>query len=61
MFSLKRKITKFLSCEEHGVTSLEYALLGSLVAVVIAASVTNLGVVVHGLYTNVANLVAAAV
>jgi len=50
---LMRKTKKFINAEQ-GVTSLEYALLGSLIAVVIAASVTNLGVAVLGLFEMVA-------
>lgn len=52
---------KALFNDERGVTSLEYALLGSLIAVAIVAGVTNVGTVVQGLYEHVATMVIAAV
>jgi pilus assembly protein Flp/PilA len=39
--------------DENGATSIEYAMIASGVAVVIAASVTNLGSTVKGLFTSV--------
>ncbi len=45
---------------ESGVTSIEYALIGSLIAVVILVSVTNVGSAVSGLYQRVADEVAKA-
>lgn len=46
---------------ESGVTSIEYALIGSLIAVVIVVSVANVGAAVQGLYEFVADKVAEAV
>lgn len=46
--------------DEAGVTSIEYALIGSLIAVVIVVSVTNVGSAVSGLYQRVADEVAKA-
>lgn len=46
---------------ESGVTSIEYALIGSLIAVVIVLSVANVGAAVQGLYELVAEKVAEAV
>ena len=39
--------------DESGATSIEYAMIASCVAVIIAASVTNLGSTVKGMFTNV--------
>jgi len=47
-------IKTFLN-DQTGVTSIEYALIASLVAVVIAMSVTTLGTKVQGLYQKVAD------
>ena len=46
---------------ESGVTSIEYALIGSLIAVVIVLSVANVGTAVQGLFELVADKVAEAV
>ncbi len=46
--------------DESGVTSIEYALIGSLIAVVIVLSVTNVGTAVSELYQLVADVVATA-
>lgn len=46
---------------EEGATSIEYAILGSLVAVAILASLANLGGVTQAFYEVVAALVASAV
>lgn len=46
--------------DEAGVTSIEYALLGSLIAVAIVASVAQVGTEVLVLWTFVANAVSAA-
>ena len=46
--------------EESAVTSVEYALLGSLIAVVIALSVTRVGGVVTALYQKISAAVLAA-
>lgn len=45
---------KRLLNHEYGVTSIEYALLGSLIAVVIAAAVAAVGVNLIPLYNTVA-------
>ncbi len=45
---------------QRGVTSIEYALIGSLIAVAIVLAVTALGVNLGALYDNVANKVAEA-
>lgn len=42
-----------------GVTAIEYALLGSLIAAVIAGAVSALGTAVDGLWTLVSNAVAS--
>ena len=46
--------------DESAVTSIEYALLSSLIALVIVVSVTNLGINVLALYQVVSLAVAAA-
>lgn len=51
---------KQLLRDDGGVTSIEYALIGSLIAVVIVAAVTTVGANLNGLYQNVAAKVAAA-
>lgn len=53
--SLKR-----LSLEEEGVSSIEYALLASLIAVVCVGIITAVGLNTLNLYTVVCNGVAAA-
>ena len=40
--------------DESGVTSIEYALIGALIAAVIALSVTQLGLIVKALFESVA-------
>ncbi len=45
---------------ETGVTSIEYALIGALIAVAIVVSVTNVGSAVSSLYQFVADKVAEA-
>lgn len=45
---------------ESGVTSIEYALIAALIAILIVVSVTNVGAAVRGLYEFVAAEVAAA-
>ncbi|MDC7715133.1 Flp family type IVb pilin [Vogesella sp. LYT5W] len=47
--------------EECGVTAIEYALLGGLIAVVIVSAVTGVGASVLTLFLNVADQVGAAV
>lgn len=56
---LNRTVSEF-SRDEFGVTSIEYALIGALIAVVVVASVGNVGTAVKGLYDLVAAEVAAA-
>lgn len=46
--------------DETGVTSIEYALLGALIAVTIAGTIGSLGGTLGDLYQNVASLIAAA-
>ncbi|WP_336254697.1 Flp family type IVb pilin [Zeimonas sediminis] len=46
---------------QRGVTSIEYALIGALVALVIVASVTNLGASLSAFYSFVAGEVSNAV
>ena len=41
--------------DEEGPTAVEYAILASLIAVVIVASVTTFGLAVKGLFTKVAD------
>lgn len=59
MQSLKRIFGVFTS-EEDGVTSLEYALIASLIAVVIVGSVGVAGTRVVALFTFVSNCVTFA-
>ncbi|MBU3947276.1 MAG: Flp family type IVb pilin [Proteobacteria bacterium] len=47
-----KEIKRFLN-EQTGVTSIEYALIAALIAVVIAGAVGLLGVKVQGLYQSV--------
>lgn len=49
-------LLKFLA-DESGVTSIEYALIGSLIAVAIVTTVTTLGVNLKDLYEMVAGKV----
>ena len=46
---------------QRGVTSIEYALLGALIAVAIVVGVTSVGVSVNDLYSLVSGAVANAV
>jgi len=50
-----------LAQNDDAVTSIEYALIGALIAIVIVVSVANVGAAVQGLYEFVAKEVAAAV
>lgn len=61
MMNILHKMFKWLLKKEDGVTALEYALLGALIAVVIVGAVTNVGLSVQALFTNVADQVAAVV
>jgi pilus assembly protein Flp/PilA len=45
---------------QRGVTSIEYALIGALIAVVIAGSVTQVGTTLSSLFTRVADGVSCA-
>ncbi|MDC7706760.1 Flp family type IVb pilin [Vogesella indigofera] len=47
--------------DEDGVTAMEYALIGSLIAVVIIGAVTGVGLNVQALFQNVADQVEAAI
>jgi pilus assembly protein Flp/PilA len=60
MQGFMRALGEFLKLED-GVTAMEYALLGGLIAVVIVAAVSNVGASVSGLFSYVANQVAIAV
>ncbi|WP_024302864.1 Flp family type IVb pilin [Pseudogulbenkiania sp. MAI-1] len=60
MLKFKNHLKIFLDHEE-GVTAMEYALLGALIAIVIIGAVTDVGLNVQDLFTNVADQVAAAV
>lgn len=46
---------------EDGVTAMEYALLGALIAIVIVGAVTGVGLNVQALFLNVADQVEAVV
>lgn len=61
VLSFMYREAKGFSRDESGVTSIEYALVAALIAMVIVATVTNVGAAVLGLYQFVANEVAAAV
>lgn len=52
---------KNLIRRQDGVTALEYALLGALIAVIIVGAVTNVGLNVQELFRNVADEVTAVV
>lgn len=56
MSKLKIILTSILN-DEHGVTGIEYALLGSLIAVVILSSVMGLGTNLAALFANLATQV----
>lgn len=60
MLSLRKALKSFLH-EEACVTAMEFALLGSLIAVVIIGAVTGVGQNVQALFSNVADQVIAAV
>lgn len=55
-----RHLIKFL-LEEDGVTAMEYALLGALIAIVIVGAVTGVGLNVQALFLNVADQVETVV
>ena len=54
------RFLRVLLQDESGVTSIEYALLGSLIAMAIVTSVTLLGVNLKGVYEMVADRVQEA-
>lgn len=54
---LSRNVSRY----QRGVTSIEYALIGALIAVVIVGAVSNLGLSLGNLYDNVATQVGCAV
>ena len=60
MNELSATFSRFL-VDEHGVTSLEYALVGVLIPVVCVAVLTLLGSRVHALYVPVCNAVSTAI
>ncbi len=49
--------TSRIVCCKSGATSIEYALIASLIAVVIIGAVTGLGEAIVGLFTTVGNAV----
>ncbi|MDK3025231.1 Flp family type IVb pilin [Cupriavidus taiwanensis] len=53
MSKLIARSTGFLR-DDHGVTSIEYALLGSLIAMAIFGTVVTLGESVQGMYERIA-------
>lgn len=56
MNKYSRHLRLFL-VNEDGVTAMEYALLGALIAIVIVAAVTGVGLNVQALFLNVADQV----
>ena len=52
MKTLKHAVARFVR-EEEGVTAIEYGLIAGLIAVVIIASVTNLGKKIAGVFNSV--------
>lgn len=58
-----RRMTKYatMSCRQLGVTSIEYALLSALIAMVIVVAVTNTGETVGNFFDYVAAQVADAI
>jgi pilus assembly protein Flp/PilA len=48
-----RPFYRTLLCDETGTTAIEYALIASLIAVIIAASVMTTGISVKNLFTSV--------
>lgn len=60
MNKYRRHLIQFL-LDEDGVTAMEYALIGSLIAVVIIGAVTGVGLNVQALFLNVADQVEAVV
>lgn len=57
---LTQILAEFIKSDD-GVTAMEYALLGGLIAVVIVVAVGGVGTSVNGLFTFVANQVASTV
>lgn len=56
---MKNATQRFLQ-SEHGVTAIEYALLGGLIAVVIVAAVTAVGTRLNDLFTYVKDQIVSA-
>jgi len=54
MERLHRFVSSFCA-DESGVTAIEYALIGALIAVVIALAVVSVGSALNTLFTSVAN------
>lgn len=55
---MKEKLMKFLR-DEDGLTTVEYAVAGALVAAAVALAFTGLGTAVTGQINNLAGIVAA--
>lgn len=51
----KNRVQTSLLVKEDGVTSIEYAIIGSLIALVIIITVTTLGTNIKALYQNVSD------
>jgi pilus assembly protein Flp/PilA len=49
------KLASSFCTDESGVTAIEYALIGALIAVVIAGAVVTVGSSLNALFTSVAN------
>jgi pilus assembly protein Flp/PilA len=52
MKNLIAKTSRFIR-DEDGITAIEYALLGSLIALAIVTAVTNLGTTLSGIFTRI--------
>lgn len=50
-----RQLASSFFADESGVTAMEYALIGALIAVAIAAAVSTLGLSVKDMFTKVAS------
>jgi pilus assembly protein Flp/PilA len=54
--SLISRVARRLAADKSGATAIEYAMIASAIAAVIAGSVNALGVTVHDMYQSVASL-----
>ena len=61
MTNILASLIQRLKADRRGVTALEYGLLASLVAVVLAAGATTLGTKLSGLFTAIAGSIASTV